>query len=259
MPACSAWSISGATWSCRARSRASLRSRGPRGVRLLFQHDPDEPIGVGSIRRGWPVDCSRGGGSCSRSARPGGSSLMRGGALDGLSIGFRTVQGRTDPGRRAAAARGRSLGDLGRHLPHAARGAGQRGEAPAFGCGDGQRAAAAQHPPRHAAAAGPLIRGGSPRSRRSDGCEVRKLLKPLKIWLLELIYRLEVFSIATKKALTGKTQQPSWSCYFQAPCGRNRLEVGLAPRECSIQDSAELIGLVYVLRSHGRFARTPLS
>ncbi len=78
--------------------RDSLAARGPRGVKLLFQHDPNEPIGV------W-LDLAEDG----KGLRARGRlmpevtrgrevlSLMRAGALDGLSIGFRTVTGRSDP------------------------------------------------------------------------------------------------------------------------------------------------------------------
>jgi HK97 family phage prohead protease len=76
----------------------SLNERGPRGVKLLFQHDPNEPIGVrlelnedgrGLFARGRLVpEVTRG-----REVL----SLMRAGALDGFSIGFRIVQGHTDP------------------------------------------------------------------------------------------------------------------------------------------------------------------
>jgi Escherichia/Staphylococcus phage prohead protease len=78
--------------------RDSLRLRGPRGVKLLFQHDPNEPIGVwlelaedsrGLFARGRLMP------EVTRAREV--LSLMRAGALDGLSIGFRTVKGRTDP------------------------------------------------------------------------------------------------------------------------------------------------------------------
>jgi Escherichia/Staphylococcus phage prohead protease len=78
--------------------RESLEARGTRGVKLLFQHDPDEPIGVwlelaedarGLFARGRLMP------EVTRAREV--LSLMRAGALDGLSIGFRTVQGRTDP------------------------------------------------------------------------------------------------------------------------------------------------------------------
>lgn len=78
--------------------RDSLAERGPRGVKLLFQHDPNEPIGVwlelaedarGLFAKGRLMP------EVTRAREV--LSLMRAGALDGLSIGFRTVQGRTDP------------------------------------------------------------------------------------------------------------------------------------------------------------------
>jgi Escherichia/Staphylococcus phage prohead protease len=78
--------------------RESLQTRGARGVKLLFQHDPNEPIGVwlelnedarGLFARGRLMP------EVTRAREV--LSLMRAGALDGLSIGFRTVQGRTDP------------------------------------------------------------------------------------------------------------------------------------------------------------------
>lgn len=78
--------------------RDSLSARGPRGIKLLFQHDPNEPIGVwlelyedarGLFARGRLMP------EVTRAREV--LSLMRAGALDGLSIGFRTVKGRTDP------------------------------------------------------------------------------------------------------------------------------------------------------------------
>jgi HK97 family phage prohead protease len=64
---------------------------------MLFQHDPNEPIGVweeiredGSglfVRGRLMTDVGR-----AREVL----ALMRAGALDGLSIGFKTVRGRTD-------------------------------------------------------------------------------------------------------------------------------------------------------------------
>ena len=76
----------------------SLRAKSPRGIKLLFQHNPDEPIGVwvdlredarGLLVHGRLLP------SVSRAREV--LELMRAGALDGLSIGFRTVKGRTDP------------------------------------------------------------------------------------------------------------------------------------------------------------------
>lgn len=75
----------------------TIRNRGAGGVRMLFQHDPAEPIGAWlelfEDERGLFV---RG------RLTPGVGrarevlELMRVGALDGLSIGFRTVKARKD-------------------------------------------------------------------------------------------------------------------------------------------------------------------
>ena len=81
----------------------SIAARRASGIRMLYQHDPAEPIGVwldiredprGLLVRGrLTLDVARG-----REV----ASLMRAGALDGLSIGFRTVRARAD---RAAGVR----------------------------------------------------------------------------------------------------------------------------------------------------------
>jgi len=77
---------------------ASLKARGAGGIRMLYQHDPAEPIGVWSeiredarglfVRGRLTKDVAR-----AREVL----SLMRGGALDGLSIGFRAVRAKSDP------------------------------------------------------------------------------------------------------------------------------------------------------------------
>lgn len=76
---------------------ASLAKRGAAGIRMLFQHDPAEPIGVWTeIRedaRGLFVR-GRLAGDVGRAREV--LSLMRGKALDGLSIGFRTVRAKAD-------------------------------------------------------------------------------------------------------------------------------------------------------------------
>lgn len=79
----------------------SLRQRGPRRIPMLFQHNPAEPIGVwlelredfrGLYVRGRLIpDVAR-----AREVL----TLIREQALDGLSIGFRTVKGRIDPRTR---------------------------------------------------------------------------------------------------------------------------------------------------------------
>jgi HK97 family phage prohead protease len=75
----------------------SIRERGAGGIRMLFQHDPAAPIGVWREVR----EDSRGlfvrGQLMAEVARAREVlALMRAGAIDGLSIGFRTVRGRTD-------------------------------------------------------------------------------------------------------------------------------------------------------------------
>lgn len=74
----------------------SLARRGPAGVKLLYQHDPSEPIGVWLDLREDDRGLRVKGRLMPEVARAREVlSLMRAGALDGLSIGFRTVKGRT--------------------------------------------------------------------------------------------------------------------------------------------------------------------
>lgn len=80
---------------------ATLRQRSVQRIPMLFQHDPAEPVGVwlelredqrGLYARGRLIpEVARG-----RELL----SLLRAGAIDGLSIGFRTVRGRIDPKTR---------------------------------------------------------------------------------------------------------------------------------------------------------------
>lgn len=77
---------------------ASLRRRGAAGVRMLYQHDPAQPIGTWTELR----EDARGLFVRGRLASDVAQArevlaLMRAKALDGLSIGFRTVRARTDP------------------------------------------------------------------------------------------------------------------------------------------------------------------
>jgi HK97 family phage prohead protease len=74
--------------------RDSLAKRGAAGVRMLFQHDPNQPIGV------WTrlYEDARGLYARGRLTTEVGRArevlaLMRAGAIDGLSIGFRAVNG----------------------------------------------------------------------------------------------------------------------------------------------------------------------
>ena len=80
---------------------ASLRQRGAAGVRMLWQHDPAEPIGrwqaLAEDARGLRVE-GRLNFAVQRAREI--DALMRDGALDGLSIGFRTVEARPRGGFR---------------------------------------------------------------------------------------------------------------------------------------------------------------
>lgn len=76
---------------------ASLKKRGAGEVRMLFQHDPDQPIGrwseIREDRRGLYVE-----GKLALGVPRGREvhELMKAGALDGLSIGFQTVRSRSE-------------------------------------------------------------------------------------------------------------------------------------------------------------------
>jgi len=75
----------------------SLKERGAAGIRMLYQHDPGEPIGVWTELR----EDQRGlfvRGQLARNVTRASEvlSLMRTGALDGLSIGFRAVKAHKD-------------------------------------------------------------------------------------------------------------------------------------------------------------------
>jgi HK97 family phage prohead protease len=76
---------------------ASLQKRGAAGVKMLWQHQASEPIGVWTEiiedRRGLRV---RGRLDLSVARAREALSLLRFGAVDGLSIGFRTTRARTD-------------------------------------------------------------------------------------------------------------------------------------------------------------------
>src|SRR5690606_21114972 len=77
---------------------ASLRRRGASNIRMLYQHDPAEPIGrwldMREAARGLFVrGCLAPGVRRAREIM----ELVRFGALDGLSIGFRTIRSRAEP------------------------------------------------------------------------------------------------------------------------------------------------------------------
>lgn len=75
----------------------SIRTRGATGIRMLFQHDPAAPIGVWhDIREDARGLFVRGRLMPEVAKAREVLALMRAGAIDGLSIGFRTVRGRTD-------------------------------------------------------------------------------------------------------------------------------------------------------------------
>ena len=77
---------------------ASLKTRGASGIRMLFQHNPAEPIGAWSeIREDARGLFVRGRLSTDVARAREILSLMRGGAIDGLSIGFRAVRAKSDP------------------------------------------------------------------------------------------------------------------------------------------------------------------
>jgi hypothetical protein len=80
--------------------RDTLSQRGPAGVRMLFQHDPAEPIGT------WATLSEDERGLFAQGRLATGVArarevlaLMRAGAIDGLSIGFRAVRARRDRAR----------------------------------------------------------------------------------------------------------------------------------------------------------------
>jgi uncharacterized protein len=77
--------------------RDSLARRGAAGIKMLFQHDPAEPIGVWTSLKEDARGLYARGRLMPEVARAREVlALMRAGALDGLSIGFRAVQGRRD-------------------------------------------------------------------------------------------------------------------------------------------------------------------
>jgi HK97 family phage prohead protease len=77
--------------------RDSLAKRGAAGIKLLYQHNPTEPIGVWeSLKEDARGLFARGRLMLAVSRAREVLALMRAGALDGLSIGFRTVEGHRD-------------------------------------------------------------------------------------------------------------------------------------------------------------------
>ncbi len=77
--------------------RRSLLSRKTSGIRMLFQHDPSEPIGTWDEIREDAKGLFVKGRIIQNSAKGAEIlSLLRAGAIDGLSIGFRTEKSRTN-------------------------------------------------------------------------------------------------------------------------------------------------------------------
>jgi HK97 family phage prohead protease len=79
----------------------TLRARGRHRIPMLFQHDPAEPIGIWlELKEDWRGLYARG--RLIPDVQRGREvmALLRQGAIDGLSIGFRTVKGRIDPKTR---------------------------------------------------------------------------------------------------------------------------------------------------------------
>ncbi|MGI3127664.1 HK97 family phage prohead protease [Nitratireductor sp. PBL-C9] len=76
----------------------SLEKRGAAGVRMLFQHDPNQPIGTwDELREDARGLLVRGRLALGVARAREVWELMRDRALDGLSIGFRTVKAKTEP------------------------------------------------------------------------------------------------------------------------------------------------------------------
>ncbi len=81
----------------RGAFRGSLQKRGAGGIKMLFQHDPNQPIGVWTeVREDGDGLFVKGRLTTEVGRAREVLSLMRAGALDGLSIGYRTVRGKTD-------------------------------------------------------------------------------------------------------------------------------------------------------------------
>ena len=78
--------------------RDTLNTRGRNVIKMLYQHDPAEPIGVWeTLREDGKGLFARGRLMTDVARAREVLSLMRAGALDGLSIGFKAVNARRDP------------------------------------------------------------------------------------------------------------------------------------------------------------------
>jgi HK97 family phage prohead protease len=79
----------------------TLKARGLRKIPMLFQHDPSEPVGVWlEIAEDWRGLRARGRLIPEVMRARELLSLIKAGAIDGLSIGYRTVRGQIDPKSR---------------------------------------------------------------------------------------------------------------------------------------------------------------
>jgi HK97 family phage prohead protease len=79
----------------------TLKARGLRKIPMLFQHDPAEPVGVWlELVEDWRGLRARGRLIPDVSRARELLSLLKAGAVDGLSIGYRTVRGQIDPKTR---------------------------------------------------------------------------------------------------------------------------------------------------------------
>jgi len=75
----------------------TLESRGVRRIPMLFQHDPSEPVGIWQLHEDHRGLFARGRLIPEVTRGRELLSLLRAGAIDGLSIGFRTAKARIDP------------------------------------------------------------------------------------------------------------------------------------------------------------------
>ncbi len=79
----------------------TLQQRGLRKIPMLFQHDPAEPVGVWlELTEDWRGLHARGQLIPDVARARELLALMKAGAIDGLSIGYRTVRAQIDPRSR---------------------------------------------------------------------------------------------------------------------------------------------------------------
>src|ERR1700712_4744067 len=79
----------------------TLKQRGLRKIPMLFQHDPAEPVGIWlDLAEDWRGLKARGRLIPDVMRARELLSLLKAGAIDGLSIGYRTVRGQIDPKTR---------------------------------------------------------------------------------------------------------------------------------------------------------------